>query len=404
MSASLSMNHTLQRSCPICGCGEGRRLFEQRFETMPGFLPFQGYHVVVCGSCGFGFADSIPDQSDFDAYYRDMSKYDCPEATPGDSEFEILRLADVAAIVDRFVPGKDSAILDLGCGSGGLLHMLDRQGYSNLLGLDPSPRSAEIGQREHGIQVLTGTLFHFPKRDVLFDFIVLLAVLEHVRDLPLAVKCLRELLTDEGRIYICVPDASRFAEGTNAPFQEFSVEHINFFSPVSLRNLLASGGLKEIHCEQGMARANASTTAPIIHAIYQKDPGASLSMGPRDDRTEPALTQYVRESEALDREIRPKIEALVESAKPLLVWGTGSHTMRLMASTRLSEAAITAFVDSNPRYQGKQLNGIPIIGPQDVPGRDETILISSRVFQAEIAAQIREELKCRNEMILLYDL
>jgi len=68
----------------------------------------------------------------------------------------------------------------------------------------------------------------------------------------------------------------------------------------------------------------------------------------------------------------------------------------------LGEAKIKAFVDSNPRYQGKSLNNVPIISPQALKDMTETILISSRVYQEEIAHQIRGELKLRNEFIKLY--
>ena len=34
--------------------------------------------------------------------------------------------------------------------------------------------------------------------------------------------------------------------------------------------------------------------------------------------------------------------------------------------------------------------------------RTEPVLISSRVFQKEIAAQIRQQLRCQNPIILLY--
>ncbi len=68
----------------------------------------------------------------------------------------------------------------------------------------------------------------------------------------------------------------------------------------------------------------------------------------------------------------------------------------------MREAAITAFIDSNPRYHDKDLNGIPIIGPANLPGRTEPILISSRVFQQDIQRQIREVLRLRNPIHLLY--
>jgi len=73
-----------------------------------------------------------------------------------------------------------------------------------------------------------------------------------------------------------------------------------------------------------------------------------------------------------------------------------------LATSRLAEAKISAFVDSNSRYQGKSLNDIPIIAPADLRDRPEPILISSRVFQQEIESKIRNDLQLSNEIIKLY--
>jgi hypothetical protein len=68
----------------------------------------------------------------------------------------------------------------------------------------------------------------------------------------------------------------------------------------------------------------------------------------------------------------------------------------------LGEAKIRAFVDSNPRYHGKQLNNVPILPPEALANMNEPILICSRVYQEEIAAQIRGDLHLQNELRMLY--
>ena len=85
-----------------------------------------------------------------------------------------------------------------------------------------------------------------------------------------------------------------------------------------------------------------------------------------------------------------------------MVWGAGAHTLRLLKISALPQAQIVAFVDSNPHYQGEVLSGVPIRAPEWLRGREEMVLISSWVYQDEIARMIREELGCPNELILLY--
>ncbi len=62
-----------------------------------------------------------------------------------------------------------------------------------------------------------------------------------------------------------------------------------------------------------------------------------------------------------------------------------------------------AFLDSNPAYQSKQLNGVPILSPDQFERKDAAILISSHVAEREIRDQIREVRRWPNEVICLYE-
>ena len=391
-----------RRVCPICGTSRSKKVFKQRFAAMSSGALSTGYDVVVCVNCGFGFADNVPDQVVFDTYYRNMSKYEFAEARNQEAEYEIGRLSEVTSIIRRFLCNENLQILDIGCATGSLLHMLKQTGYHNVLGVDPSPACAERAQELYGIQVLTGSVFDLPAAVEPFDFLILLGVLEHIRDLAAAVTSLSNLLTAHGQVYVGVPDASRFSEGANAPFQEFSVEHINFFSPVSLGNLMRAGGFVAKYCRQSIARVNCRTTAPVIHAVYQKRQSDQEPAYIVDVETESGLKDYMARSSQVDEQLHQVVDGLVTANNPVIVWGAGAHTLRLLANSRLPEAQIKAFVDSNPRYQGKHLIGIPIIPPIELKGRHEAIFISSWVFQREIELKIREDLNCSNEVILPY--
>ncbi len=86
----------------------------------------------------------------------------------------------------------------------------------------------------------------------------------------------------------------------------------------------------------------------------------------------------------------------------MLVWGTGTHTRRLLAIGAFKNVPIAAFVDSNPKYHGRELAAFPVVSPSSLSGRREPILISTRGFQSDIQDQIRRQLKLDNEIILLY--
>ena len=365
----------------------------------------RGYDVVVCEKCGFCFGEHIPGQAAFDAYYRDMSKYEHQDRGGQVSEYDLARFEAVISVIKRFLPNYQTRILDIGCATGHLLSLLKQSGYGNVLGIDPSPACAEAANKLYGVRVMANTLSNAVVDDQSVDFMILTGVLEHVRDLGATLPRLGNMLSANGQIYVAVPDASQFAQGEDAPYQEFSVEHINFFGPTSLANLMHAHDFSQMFCQQRLQENNYRTTTPVIDAIYEKNMvrSSGVSIAP-DVQTEPGLVAYIDQSRQFDNHIRRIIDDIASSGRPIIVWGTGAHTLRLLATSRLAQANIRAFVDSNLRYQGKQLNGLPIIAPVDLKDRTDAIFISSRGFQSEIERQIRDDLRLRNEIIKLYEI
>jgi SAM-dependent methyltransferase len=390
------------RPCPVCGCERIRQLFRQSFAEIPNLCLLKGYDVVVCSHCGFGFADGIPDQAAFNAYYRDLSKYEHQHNDGRESEADLARFRATADCIVPTLPSRNVRILDIGCSTGGLLSILQQRGFTNLLGLDPSPGCAAAAQRLYGIRVLTAPLTEIGRDHGPFDSIILVGVVEHVRDLTPFLATVRDLGAPGCRVYIEVPDASSFHLSRNAPYQEFSVEHINFFSPVSLANLMRCAGFSRFASIQCVRESKPGTMAPVVAATFIPDSAANAAPLKRDEVTMPALQAYIDESEATERNARQAIGELVASQEPIIVWGVGSLTLRLLATTDLPRVNIRAYVDSNPKYQGNNLNGVPILSPRELGQRREPILIASWMYQREIADQIRNTLGLPNPLILPY--
>lgn len=141
---------------------------------------------------------------------------------------------------------------------------------------------------------------------------------------------------------------------------------------------------------------------PVVTGLFRRVDRAEVPPMVPDRRTRPALEAYVLRSRATDAHLNRVIDDLVVSQEPILIWGVGTHTRRLLATSRLREARIVAFVDSNRRYQGRELAGIPIRGPEEIRDLPYRIVVSSRVFQREIARQIREAMGLTQGLVLLY--
>jgi 2-polyprenyl-3-methyl-5-hydroxy-6-metoxy-1,4-benzoquinol methylase len=406
MNSTIELNHP-PRDCEVCGGTATRLLFPQRFVTMSEGSLFNGYDVVACTHCGHCYADRLPPQETFDRYYRDMSKYEMPADSSqacSPAEFDVARFRFTVEKIKGFVPDRQARIFEIGCATGLLLSQLKEAGYTEVQGLDPSPVCAQLAEKFYGVPVHTGTLSDDLSQVGKVDLLILIGVMEHIRTLSSALEKMSGLLAPGGRFFITVPDASMYFQGEDAPFQEFSMEHINYFGPRSLANLMAQHGFKTLFTEQGMQRCSARTVTPVLHAAFEKLPAGQTPAWEKDTATAAGLERYVEKSERENRAVQPALESLADSRKPVIIWGAGSHTLRLLATSRLAEANLVAVVDSNPRYQGKTMSGVPIIKPAALAAMPGTILISSRPAQQAIQHQITQVLRLPNEVVTLYPL
>jgi SAM-dependent methyltransferase len=391
------------RRCPVCGSPRSRLLHSISFEELSEIRLLGGYDVVVCQDCGAGFADRIPPQAILDPYYRDFSKVAYEYRGGKGTAYEDLRFREEAKTIIPHIPDRGSRILEIGCSTGHLLAVLKEEGYDNVQGVDPSPSCAQAAWDLYRIPVQSHTIFNLPGPDHPFDLVMLIGVMEHIRDLDRAIDKLRGLLAPRGRLYLGVPDAAHFDSNRDAPFQEFSQEHLNFFSATSLVNLMQSRGFKLLSGGRFLLEHSHGTWCASLYCVFTAAMPGTASWA-RDEETERGLRAYIRQSQEAEGRLRQIIESLAASGRPVVVWGTGGHTQRLLAMSALAQVNIAAFVDSHPKYQGQQLRGIPILPPEGVAGRTEPILISSYAAQHEIVQQIREKLRLDNELILLYEM
>ncbi len=392
----------LGRSCPVCGGASAELVFQQSFQAVGNGGPVDNYDVVVCSSCGTSFADGIPSQSEFDAYYRDLSKYEYQHRAGKESEDDSHRLKVLAELVQSIVPDKTSRILEIGCANGRLLSYLREAGYTDLNGIDPSPGCARAARLVYDLSVETGTVFGIRNPDNLYDVVMTLGVLEHIRDVKAAVQNIRGVTSRDGQVLVAVPDASNLIAAQDAPFQDFSTEHVNFFSPRSLEYLMEAGGFRVVSCASLNLELHSGVLTPSVCGVFESAADYRTEFV-YDDSTRAGLVRYVDECRASDRQLKGRIRQAVDGRR-VIVWGVGTHTRRLLANHTLRPQDVSMFVDANPKYQGQRLVGLPVLSPDQLNGRSEPILISSYAFQKEISHQIREVLRLGNELILLYDL
>ena len=348
------------------------------------------YNVVCCARCGFVYADTRSTQADYDLYYADLSKYsDTVTATgAGAQGFDRARLVDTAKTLAAHVGDPNALIVDVGCANGGLLSALGELGYQRLFGVDPSPACVEATAALPGVHAATGTVFSLPDSARRADCVVLSHVLEHVRDVRRALQTMRDTLGPNGLAYIEVPDATRYVECLVAPFQDFNVEHINHFSATSLANALTTNGFVVESTTRKTIEAAAGVPYPAVAAIARKS-----EMAPRpivaDDALGTSMATYIERSREQVAELDRNLCDALAGAPEIIVWGTGQTTLTLLSHTHLGGAKALALTDSNPRYHGRRLAGIPVVPPDDLYFMDAPILIGTLIHHVAIEERIR---------------
>ncbi len=389
------------RACPVCTGTEKKRLFRQTFATLSAGSLMDGFDLVVCDHCGAAYGDDIPNQATFDRYYAEMSKYeyasDAGVTTPSDQ----ARFKEIANLVSPYLT-PEHRLLDVGCATGGLLAEFQSRGFRRSLGTDPSPACASLAARLHGLQTKVGSIAELGTIWETFDAAFLTGVLEHVRDVDDSLRLVGDRVAENGFLYIEVPDASCYDRHFGAPYQLLSMEHINYFSPTSLEHLLARHSFAPVFNVRLIRYLSPQAIEPCVGGLFRKSDRSS-NHRIVDRESKPALERYLARSAEVECRLHARIDELVRTRTSIVVWGVGTHTLRLLKTSRLREAAIVAFIDSNANYQGKMLESIPILPPsslKDLPRVE--ILISSQVAEAAINQMITARLELPNRVHRLY--
>jgi SAM-dependent methyltransferase len=127
-------------------------------------------------------------------------------------------------------------ILDLGCGTGGVLAHLGE--FGTALGLDPAPEAAHYCRRRD-LPMVIGSGMDLPFAPASFDAVLALDVIEHLDDDREAVRRLGSLLEPGGVLVVSVP-------ALPAMFSEFDAVqgHRRRYLPGTLAEAFEGSGLR----------------------------------------------------------------------------------------------------------------------------------------------------------------
>lgn len=383
------MKNTSHRNCPVCEQTQIEILHEMKF-SLPDNSPLpKQYKIVSCCSCGMVYADSEnSNQGHYDRYYTEYSKYEDIKTASGGgySVFDEIRLDFTAEYLVSHINTTDR-ILDIGCANGGLLEALAKRGYQFLAGIDPSIMSVQhIQQRGFkGYAMKFSELLNSFSDVGCYDAVILSHVLEHVFDVKSAMSAIHSILVDRGIVYIEVPNAVRYVDYYNVPFYYFDPEHINHFSETSLMSLANNNAFEVVNGGEKEIVLSEQFSYPAIYAVIRKCAHNKKNIYCHELKKK--IADYIQESHK-DRKL-DKIDRYYYTQQPLIVWGAGSYSQRLFATTKLAKCNIISIVDNDKRKQGLLINNILVESPEVLYRKIGTILISAAVYAHEIQADIK---------------
>ena len=197
-SSSPASRIPVAAACPACAKPVVRKLTAQeRQYGQPG-----DFDYGECPDCGALVLIEPPE--DLGAYYP-SNYYSFSGAQPGWSLKRAvigLNPGNLPAAL-RWIPGRQSRVLDVGCGAGHLVHQLRERGYANATGIDPF--LDESKQRDSGGRLRRA---HIADLTEAYDVILYNHVLEHVASPhdELSAACRR--LSSGGRVPAFSPPSS----------------------------------------------------------------------------------------------------------------------------------------------------------------------------------------------------
>ncbi len=241
------MNYTLESvPCNICE-SDSHHIISAKGK---GGLPT---NVVLCKNCGLGYLNPRWDADSYMSFYR--NEYD-HYYRPKILKVDTYKKSDINPIEDRLkrfghFPDSANTILDIGSGEGkNLKHFARLFPKSSLLAIEPSIESQKQ-LSEFGVTTISDNvdndweLKHLDQVDI----IIMRHVLEHFMDPLSALKKIRKALSNEGVIYIAVPNnlkPNKHLEGN-----WFRNVHTYYFNKYSLKNLLRLAGFEIMNITEG---------------------------------------------------------------------------------------------------------------------------------------------------------
>ena len=263
--------------CPGCGKSRTVTLFEatdRLFRTTD-----KKFKVVKCEDCGLIRLEPWPSPDELRRYYP-AEYWFAPQQDAASRLEEMYRrwvLRDHLSFVLQSARdcSEKGLLLDVGCGGGLLLGLLQEQGL-HVAGLETSEAAAAAAWQHNNVRVVCGDLDRAPLAPGSCAALTMFHVVEHLTDPVSYLKAAGELLAHDGRLIVQVPNASSWQfhlfgarwNGVDVP------RHLVNYRERDLRALVEKCGFEIVRTKHFSLRDNpagfASSVAPDLDPMARR--------------------------------------------------------------------------------------------------------------------------------------
>jgi len=243
----------VSRPCPVCGATDSRPFapsnvdpaalgaFAFASRKLPEYMHFA---LVTCPTCDLLYTNPAPAPGSLEALYRDAA-FDASD----ESHLASLTYGRQVDRIASRLPDREGA-LDIGTGDGSFLRELLARGFTGVAGVEPSVAPVELAppQIRALIRNTSFRVSDFTPRSM--ALVTLFQTIEHVPD-PLSICRDARALLKPGGAFLLVAHNRRALSarvlGLKSPI--FDVEHLQLYSPQSLRAMLERAGFPPARIE-----------------------------------------------------------------------------------------------------------------------------------------------------------
>lgn len=283
--------------CYICGSKDSQVLFtfkgkDKYLDSVFEITPKDDMNWMICNDCGFVYRSPVLEQDEYERLYENYDTDIFENTTPDEYFDKIISLpigtsenrekaSWLKALLDENDLNDNLKILDIGCGGGTLLYILNEElSVDGIYGVELNQAYADLAKRRVDAHIRNEnyTSGIFGKQ---FNLLINTKVLEHIPDpLPFLREMYKDLL-NEGLLFIEVPHVS---DMFNFPLtdERFTIPHIYFFSEGTLSALLEKAGFTILKYRVYEASRNRSYLQIVAQKIVKSNTKWALN-SPLDD-------------------------------------------------------------------------------------------------------------------------